>query len=36
MGLAAGKMKIELPADTAIDAEVDLCRTGGHFLCKLA
>jgi len=25
MGLAARKMKIALPADTAIDAEIDLC-----------
>jgi osmotically inducible protein OsmC len=25
MGLAAGKMKVAMPADTAIDAEVDLC-----------
>jgi osmotically inducible protein OsmC len=25
MGLAARKMKVALPADTAIDAEVDLC-----------
>jgi len=29
MGLAARKMKITLPAETAIDAEVDLCRTDG-------
>lgn len=34
MGLAAGKMKITLPADTAIDAEVDLCRTGGDFFLQ--
>jgi len=33
MGLAARKMKIALPADTAIDAEVDLCLTeGAYFL----
>jgi osmotically inducible protein OsmC len=33
MGLAARKMKITLPAETAIDAEVDLCNTGdGYFL----
>ena len=33
IGLAARKMKIALPADAAIDAEVDLCLTGGaHFL----
>jgi Ohr subfamily peroxiredoxin len=33
MGLAARKMKIALPADLAIDAEVDLClNDGGYFL----
>jgi Ohr subfamily peroxiredoxin len=33
MGLAARKMKIALPADLAIDAEVDLCLgDGGYFL----
>ncbi len=33
MQLAAGKKKIKLPADTAIDAEVDLCLgDGGYFL----
>ena len=33
MGLAAGKMKIALPADLAIDAEVDFGMTGdGYFL----
>jgi Ohr subfamily peroxiredoxin len=33
MRLAAGKMKIALPADLAIDAEVDLATTGdGYFL----
>ncbi len=31
MGLAAGKMKIALPADLAVDAEVDLCNTDGAF-----
>lgn len=25
MGIAAGKMKVAVPADTAIDAEIDLC-----------
>jgi lipoyl-dependent peroxiredoxin len=34
MGLAAGKMKIKLPAETAIDAEVDLCRTGADFFLQ--
>ena len=33
MGIAARKMKIGLPADTAIDAEVDLnLADGGYFL----
>lgn len=33
MGIAARKMKIALPPDTAIDAEVDLCRNDdGYFL----
>jgi Ohr subfamily peroxiredoxin len=31
MGLAARKMKIALPADAAIDAEVDLCLTDGAY-----
>lgn len=34
MGIAAGKMKVALPADTAIDAEVDLCLTGADFFLK--
>ena len=34
MGIAANKMRITLPEETAIDAEVDLCsdRTKGFFL----
>jgi Ohr subfamily peroxiredoxin len=31
MGLAARKMKITLPPDMAIDAEVDLCLTDGAY-----
>ena len=31
MGLAARKMKITLPADLAIDAEVDLCTAEGAY-----
>ena len=31
MGLAAGKMKIALPADRAVDAEVDLGTIGGGY-----
>jgi Ohr subfamily peroxiredoxin len=33
MGLAAAKLKVALPADTAVDAEIDLGTTdGGYFL----
>ena len=31
MGLAARKMRIALPADTAIDAEIDLCLSDGAY-----
>lgn len=31
MGLVARKMKVTLPADTAIDAEVDLCLSDGEY-----
>ena len=31
LGKAARKMKVALPADTAIDAEVDLCLTGDAY-----
>jgi Ohr subfamily peroxiredoxin len=34
MGIAANKMKIPLPEDAAIDAEVDLCRTGADFFLQ--
>ena len=34
MGLAARKMKITLPAETAIDAEVDLCNADGAYFLK--
>jgi len=34
MGIAANKMKVALPKDTAIDAEVDLCRTGVDFFLQ--
>jgi len=34
MALAASKMKISLPADRAIDAEVDLGTTGGGYLLQ--
>jgi lipoyl-dependent peroxiredoxin len=31
MAIAARKMKITLPAELAVDAEVDLCLTGGAY-----
>jgi Ohr subfamily peroxiredoxin len=34
MGLAARKMKIALPADLAIDAEVDLCLADGAYFLR--
>lgn len=34
MGVAAGKMKVTLPADRAVDAEVDLGLNGGEYLLR--
>jgi lipoyl-dependent peroxiredoxin len=34
MGTAARKMKIVLPADLAMNAEVGFCRTGGDFFIQ--
>jgi Ohr subfamily peroxiredoxin len=34
MALAASKMKISLPADRAVDAEVDLGTTGGGYMLQ--
>ena len=34
MGLAAGKMKVALPADLAVNAEVDLGKTGEAYLLQ--
>jgi lipoyl-dependent peroxiredoxin len=34
MGVAAAKMKTRLPADAAIDAEVDLCGTAGEYFLQ--
>jgi lipoyl-dependent peroxiredoxin len=34
MGIAARKMRITLPADLAIDAEVDLCTTAGSYFLQ--
>ncbi|MDB5767613.1 MAG: peroxiredoxin [Collimonas fungivorans] len=34
MGIAAGKMKVALPPDLAVDAEVDLGVTGGAYFLQ--
>jgi len=34
MGLVAGKMRVALPTDRAVDAEVDLGTTGGDYLLR--
>ncbi len=34
MGIAAGKLKITLPADTAIDTEIDLGTGGGGYFLQ--
>jgi Ohr subfamily peroxiredoxin len=34
MGRAATKLDVKLPADAAVDAEVDLCNTDGEFFLK--
>ena len=34
MGIAAGKRKIKLPAETAVDAEVDLGTTAGAYFLQ--
>ncbi|SAL04915.1 OsmC family protein [Caballeronia arationis] len=34
MGIAAAKMKVALPADTAVDAEVDLGTTDGAYFLQ--
>ena len=34
MGLAARGLQVALPADTAIDAEIDLCRADGAFFLR--
>src|SRR3954470_19873560 len=31
MGIAAGKLNIKLPAETAVDAEIDLCNEEGEY-----
>ncbi len=34
MNLAAGKLKIKLPEETAVDAEVDLCLNGDQYFLQ--
>ena len=34
MGLVANRMKVELPADVAIDAEIDLCHSGDVYFLR--
>jgi Ohr subfamily peroxiredoxin len=34
MGLVANKMKVKLPADTAVDAEIDLCNSGDVYFLR--
>jgi lipoyl-dependent peroxiredoxin len=34
MKIAAGKMKVRVPADAAVDAEVDLCLTGDAYFLR--
>jgi Ohr subfamily peroxiredoxin len=34
MGLVANKMKVTLPADVAVDAEVDLCNSGDAYFLQ--
>lgn len=34
MKIAAGKMKVRIPADVAIDAELDLCQTNGDYFLQ--
>ena len=34
MGVVANRMKVKLPADTAIDAEIDLCNSGDVYFLR--
>lgn len=34
MGLVAKKMKVVLPSDLTVDAEVDLCNTDGDYFIR--
>ena len=35
MGLVANKMKVKLPADAAVDAEIDLCNSGDVYFLRV-
>src|SRR6476620_3159905 len=34
MGLVASRMKVQLPADAAVDAEIDLCHSGDVYFLR--
>jgi osmotically inducible protein OsmC len=34
MGVVANKMKVKLPADVTVDAEIDLCRSGDVYFLR--
>jgi len=34
MGVVANKMKVKLPADAAVDAEIDLCNSGDVYFLR--
>ena len=34
MGLVANKMKVQLPSDAAVDAEIDLCNSGDVYFLR--
>ena len=34
MGLVANKMKVKLPAEVAVDAEIDLCNSGDVYFLR--
>jgi osmotically inducible protein OsmC len=34
MGVVAGKRKLKLPADVAVDAEIDLCSSGNSYFLR--
>ena len=34
MGIVAAKMKVRLPADVSVDAEIDLCNSGNSYFLR--